>query len=163
MAYKALQDEYDMTQEELSIKVGKSRSAIANTLRLLALPDEVLTLVASKELSEGHARTLLSLKDKDSMILLAQRAIEEDLSVRVLEEEVKRMNKPKKELPEEEEKLPFVDYYRELEVRMQSHLGRKVKIEGKGKRKSLTLSYEDNEDLDELISLLCGKGFLDEV
>ena len=163
MAYKALQDEYDMTQEELSIKVGKSRSAIANTLRLLALPDEVLTLVASKELSEGHARTLLGLKDKDSMILLAQRAIEEDLSVRVLEEEVKRMNKPKKELPEEEEKLPFVDYYRELEVRMQSHLGRKVKIEGKGKRKSLTLSYEDNEDLDELISLLCGKGFLDEV
>ena len=163
MAYKALQDEYDMTQEELSIKVGKSRSAIANTLRLLALPDEVLTLVASKELSEGHARTLLGLKDKDSMILLAQRAIEEDLSVRVLEEEVKRMNKPKKELPEEEEKLPFVDYFRELEVRMQSHLGRKVKIEGKGKRKSLTLSYEDNEDLDELISLLCGKGFLDEV
>lgn len=163
MAYKALQDEYDMTQEELSIKVGKSRSAIANTLRLLALPDEVLTLVASKELSEGHARTLLGLKDKDSMILLAQRAIEEDLSVRILEEEVKRMNKPKKEIPEEEEKLPFVDYFRELEVRMQSHLGRKVKIEGKGKRKSLTLSYEDNEDLDELIKLLCGAGFLEEV
>ena len=163
MAYKALQDEYDMTQEELSIKVGKSRSAIANTLRLLSLPDEVLTLVASKELAEGHARTLLGLKDKDSMILLAQRAIEEDLSVRVLEEEVKRMNKPKKELPDDEEKLPFVDYFRELEVRMQSHLGRKVKIEGKGKRKTLVLSYEDNEDLDELISILCGKDFLNEV
>lgn len=163
MAYKALQEEYDMTQEELSIKVGKSRSSIANTLRLLSLPDEVLTLVASKELAEGHARTLLGLKDKDAMILLAQRAIEEDLSVRVLEEEVKRMNKPKKEAPEEEEKLPFVDYFRELEIRMQSHLGRKVKIEGKGKRKSVTLSYEDNEDLDELIKLICGTEFLDEV
>lgn len=164
MAYKALQEEYDMTQEELSIKVGKSRSAIANTLRLLSLPDEVLTLVASKELAEGHARTLLGLKDKDSMILLAQRAIEEDLSVRVLEDEVKRMNKPKREEPEDEENAaPFVDYFRELEIRMQSHLGRKVKIEGKGKRKSVTLSYEDNEDLDELIKLICGSAFLNEV
>jgi len=164
MAYKALQEEYDMTQEELSIKVGKSRSAIANTLRLLSLPDEVLTLVASKELAEGHARTLLGLKDKDSMILLAQRAIEEDLSVRVLEDEVKRMNKPKKEEPEDEENAaPFVDYFRELEIRMQSHLGRKVRIEGKGKRKSVTLSYEDNEDLDELIKLICGSAFLNEV
>ena len=124
----------------------------------------MLTLVASKELAEGHARTLLGLKDKDSMILLAQRAIEEDLSVRVLEDEVKRMNKPKKEEPEDEENAaPFVDYFRELEIRMQSHLGRKVRIEGKGKRKSVTLSYEDNEDLDELIKLICGSAFLNEV
>ena len=78
MAYKSLQEEFDMTQEELSIKVGKSRSAIANVIRLLDLPDEVLTLVASKELSAGHARTILGLKNKDDMILLAQRAVEED-------------------------------------------------------------------------------------
>ena len=85
LAYKSLADEYDMTQEELSIKVGKSRSAIANSVRLLDLPDEVLTLVASKELSAGHARTILGLKKKDAMILLAQRAVEEGLSVRTLE------------------------------------------------------------------------------
>ena len=163
MAYKSLAEEFDMTQEELSVKVGKSRSAIANTLRLLDLPDEVLTLVASKELSSGHARTILGLKNRDAMILLAQRAVEEDLSVRVLEEEVKRMNKPKKAVKDEEEPLPLVDYFRELEVRMQSHLGRKVKIEGKGKRKTLSLSYEDNDDLDELIELICGKAFLNEV
>ena len=163
MAYKSLAEEFDMTQEELSVKVGKSRSAIANTLRLLDLPDEVLTLVASKELSSGHARTILGLKSRDSMILLAQRAVEEDLSVRVLEEEVKRMNKPKKANKDEEEELPLVDYFRELELRMQSHLGRKVRIEGKGKRKTLTLSYEDNDDLDDLITLICGKAFLDEI
>ena len=165
LGYKALAEEYDMTQEELSVKVGKSRSAIANTLRLLDLPDEILTLVASRELSAGHARTLLGVTDRDNMLLLAQRAVEEDLSVRVLEEEVKRINKlalVEKE-PEKEEPAPIVDYFRELEVRIQSHLGRKVKIEGKGRKKTITLSYEDNEDLDEIIKLLCGDSFLNEV
>ena len=163
MAYKSLSEEYDMTQEELSIKVGKSRSAIANTVRLLDLPDEVLTLVASRELSAGHARTLLGLKSRDDMLLLAQRAVEEDLSVRILEDEVKRMNKPKKKEEPEEEPIPVVDYFKELEVRIQSHLGRRVKIDGKGKHKTITLSYEDNEDLDDLIKLICGEEFLDQV
>lgn len=163
LAYKSLAEEYDMTQEELSLKVGKSRSAIANMLRLLDLPDEILTLVASKELSAGHARTLLGVKDRDDMILLAQKAVEEDLSVRVLEEEVKRINKPKKEESNEEEPLPLVDYFRELELRVQSHLGRKVKIEEKGRKKTITLSYEDNEDLDEILKLLCGNAFLEEM
>ena len=162
LAYKSLAEEYDMTQEELSLKVGKSRSAIANMLRILDLPDEILTLVASKELSAGHARTLLGVKDHDNMILLAQRVVEEDLSVRTLEEEVKKINKPKKEEPVEEE-IPIVDYFRELEIKVQSHLGRKVKIDGKGKKKSITLSYEDNEDLDEILKLLCGNNFLDEI
>lgn len=161
MAYKALAEEYHMTQEELSQKIGKSRSAIANTIRLLDLPDEILTLVASGELSAGHARTLLGVNDRDNMILLAQKAVEEDLSVRVLEELVKKWNKPVKEA--EEEEVPLVDYFRELEIRVQSHLGRKVKIEGKGRKKTITLSYEDNEDLDEILKLLCGDNFLNEV
>ena len=163
LGYKALAEEYGMTQEELSSRVGKSRSAIANTLRLLDLPDEILTLVASKELSAGHARTLLGLKDRDNMILLAQRAVEDDLSVRVLEELVKKYNKPTKPIQENDEPLPVVDYFRELEIRVQSHLGRKVKIEGKGRKKTITLSYEDNEDLDEILKLLCGNNFLDEI
>ena len=163
MAYKALAEEYDMTQEELSQKVGKSRSAIANTLRLLDLPDEILTLVASKELSAGHARTLLGVHDRDNMILLAQKAVEEDLSVRVLEELVKKFNKPQKPVEEEEEKLPLVDYFRELEIRVQSQLGRKVKIDGKGRKKTITLSYEDNEDLDDILKLLCGEDFLNQI
>lgn len=164
LAYKALAEEYDMTQEELAKRVGKSRSAIANTVRLLDLPDEVLTLVASKELSAGHARTLLGLNSRDNMILLAQFAVENDLSVRVLEDEVKRLNKPEKaKVEDEEEELPIVDYFRELEIRVQSHLGRKVKIDGKGRKKTITLSYEDNEDLDEILKLLCGDGFLNEI
>lgn len=162
MAFKALSEEYHLTQEELSIKVGKSRSAIANSTRLLDLPQDVLTLVASGELSAGHGRTLLGLKNRDDMLPLAEKVIVADLSVRQLEEEVKRANKPKK--PEiEEEPLPLVDYFREMELRVQSHLGRKVKIEGKGRKKTLTLYYEDNEDLDELLEVLCGKNFLNQI
>ena len=163
MAFRALIKEYDLTQEELSEKVGKSRSAIANTMRLLDLPDEILTMVAAGDLSAGHARTLLGVKDRDNMLILADKTVELDYSVRQLEEEVKRINKPKKEEPIEDEKLPMVDYYREMELRMMSHLGRKVKIEGKGRKKSITLFYEDNEDLDELLTTICGKEFLEEI
>ena len=161
MAYKALAEEYQLTQEELSMKVGKSRSAIANATRLLDLPKDVLALVASGELSAGHGRTLLGLKNRDEMLALAEKVIVSDLSVRQLEEEVKRANKPKKLEPEEP--IPVVDYFREMEIRVQSYLGRKVKIEGKGRKKTLTLYYEDNEDLDILLESLCGKDFLNQI
>ena len=164
LAYKSLKEEYDMTQEELSERIGKSRSAIANSIRLLDLPESILTMVASRELSAGHARTLLGVKDREDMILLAQIAAEQDLSVRQLEEQVKRINKKKKTTIEEviEEDAPFVDYFREMELRIQRQLGRKVKIEDKGKKKTLTLYYEDNEDLDELLKAICGNDFLEE-
>ena len=96
------------------------------------------------------------------MLPLAEKVIVSDLSVRQLEEEVKKANKPKK--PEsDEEPIPFVDYFREMEIRVQSHLGRKVKIDGKGRNKTITLYYEDNEDLDEILETLCGKDFLKEI
>ena len=163
MAYKSLKDEYDMTQEELSERIGKSRSAIANSIRLLDLPEAILAMVAARELSAGHARTLLGVKDPEDMILLAQFAAEQDLSVRQLEDQVKKINKKKKAPKEDaEEETPFVDYFREMELKIQRQLGRKVKIEDKGKKKTLTLYYEDNEDLDELLKSICGDDFLDE-
>lgn len=160
MAYRSLAQEYGMTQEMLSEQVGKSRSAIANAVRLLDLPDEVLAMVADGRLSAGHARTILGLKDREDMYPLACRAVEGAMSVRRLEDEVKRMNRPVKE--EVEESLPLVDYVRELELRVQSHLGRKVKIEEGARKKTVTLYYEDNEDLDELLKLLCGSRFIEE-
>ena len=161
MAYKSLAEEYGLTQEEVSEKVGKSRSAIANTMRLLDLPAPVLDMVASGEISAGHGRALLGVKIRDNMILLAKRVSELDLSVRQLEDEVKKINKAKREEDTEEEPLPYVDYFREMELRVQSHLGRRVEINGKGRRKSITLYYEDNEDLDELLTSICGKDFLE--
>ncbi|MBR5817803.1 MAG: ParB/RepB/Spo0J family partition protein [Clostridia bacterium] len=158
MAFRALATEYGLTQEELSEKVGKSRSAIANSVRLLDLPAPVLDMVASGEISAGHGRTLLGVKLRDNMIMLAKKTSELDLSVRQLEEEVKRINKPRREVVEEP--LPYVDYFREMELKMQSHLGRRVTINGKGRKKSVTLFYEDNEDLDELLKNICGEDFL---
>lgn len=163
LAYKSLKEEFDMTQEDLSMKIGKSRSAIANSIRLLDLPDEILTMVAARELSAGHARTLLGVKDKEDMILLAQIAAEQDLSVRQLEEQVKKINRARKRIVEDViEDEPFVDYFREMELKIQRQLGRKVKISDKGSKKTLTLFYEDNEDLDDLLKLICGNDFLDE-
>ena len=163
MAYKALKDEYGMTQEELSEKIGKSRSAIANSIRLLDLPEPILAMVAARELSAGHARTLLGVKDREDMILLAQIASEQDLSVRQLEEQVKKINRAKKVVKEDDEdEAPFVDYFREMELKIQRQLGRKVKISDKGSKKTLTLFYEDNEDLDELLKVICGDDFLED-
>ena len=162
MGYKTLAETYGMTQEEISLTVGKSRSAVANSMRLLDLPDPILTMVAAGELSAGHARTLLGVKDPDDMLVLAQVAAEEGMSVRRLEEEVKRINRKKPKKDEEPEVEPLVNYTREIELRIQRHLGRKAKIKDSGKKKTLTLFYEDNEDLDELLKLICGADFLDE-
>lgn len=161
-AFKSLAEDYNMTQEEIAQKVGRSRSAIANAMRLLDLPGELRTMVISGELSAGHARTLLGVRYPDDMFLLAKRVVDLGLSVRQLEEEVKRANKAKKRPEvEEESPLPVVDYYRDLELKMQTHLGRQVRISGKGKKKCVTLFYEDNEDLEELLCAVCGKDFVD--
>lgn len=157
-AFRALAGEFGMTQEDLSRRVGKSRSYIANATRLLELPDEVKTLVSSGALSAGHARTLLGLRDRTEIAPLAKRCIDDGLSVRELELLVKRANKPARETPEEE--TPVVDYVAELERRMISDLGRRVKISAKGKQKSLTLYFEDNEDLDALLRRIMGDDFV---
>lgn len=159
MAYRSLADEYNMTQEELSAQVGKSRSAIANAMRLLDLPDEVLALVAAGTLSAGHARTLLGVKDRENMSLLASACIEKGWSVRVLEEEVKRINRPVRTAPITEKTPPLVDYQRELELNLQRRFGRQVRIKDSGKKKCLCFFYEDNMDLTELLDALCGEDF----
>ena len=92
LAYDALIDKFDLTQEQVAKQVGKSRSAIANLLRLLDLPEEVLALVRAGTLSAGHARALLGLKDPDQILPLAQRIVEKDLSVRDVERTIRLLN-----------------------------------------------------------------------
>lgn len=163
LGYETLKKEYSLTQEEISAKVGKSRSAIANAMRLLDLPEAVRALVVAGTLSAGHARTLLGLKSADAMLPLAEKVIAFDFSVRELEAEVRRLNRlsTKADAEEEDEEEVRVDYVKELERRMTSHLGRRVKLSTKGAKKSLTLYFEDNDDLDELLTLICGKDFVD--
>lgn len=163
-AYRSLGEQFGLTQEEISKKIGKSRSAIANTLRLLDLPEELLSFVAGGELSAGHARALLALDDPADMVLLANKIIEEGLSVRTTENAVKRFVKAKEEeeAAENEAKKPkIVNYARELELKMMENLGRRVKLSEKNGAKSVTLYYEDNEDLENLLKKICGDSFVE--
>ena len=162
-AYKSLMDNYGLTQEEVASKVGKSRSAVANTMRLLDLPDEVLELVMAADISAGHARALLGLKDKSVVVETAQKILIRSLSVRDTEDLVKKMNKlydksleALDEEDKEEEDLT-VDYAKDLERRAMTLSGRIVKIKSKGKTKTIEVEYSDNEDLEELLVKICGK------
>lgn len=161
-AYKSLMDSYGLTQDEVATRVGKSRSAVANTMRLLDLPEEVLELVKAADISAGHARALLGLKDKSVIVDTAQKILIRSLSVRDTEDLVKKMNKlydkSLKALDDEDEGEDLsVDYAKDLERRAMSLSGRIVKIKSKGKTKTLEIEYSDNEDLEELLVKICGK------
>ncbi len=168
-AYEKLLSEFGMTQEKLSQSVGKSRSSIANSLRLLELTDTALYLLSEGQISVGHAKVLLSLDNRDKMDEVAQEVAENELSVRETEVLVKKTNRLIEQTEEEEAEaelplLPKVDYVAELEKKASTRLGRRVKIQGKGKSKRLELYFEDNEDLEELLMKVCGKDiFSDEV
>lgn len=161
LAFEALACEYSLTQDEISKRIGRSRSAIANSLRLLDLPEEVKEMVASDDISQGHARALLGLRDKDKISEAAKIIVSKELTVRDTEKLVKRLNSDKKEENNIEE-LPLVDYKKELERRMTARMGRQFRIKDKGKKKTLEIEYSDNEDLEELITSICGNNIFDE-
>lgn len=164
MAYRSLMTEFGLTQEQVADKVGISRAAVANKLRLLDLPSDASKMLADGELSEGHFRALLGLREKDMIAELAAIAIENGLSVRQVEELVRKTNeKLQKTLEDDDEKprsVKEVDYVAELEKRIRQSIGRRVRIiEGK-KTKKLEIEYTDNADLDDLLRALCGEDFL---
>ena len=159
MGYRALIERFGMTQDSVAQKIGKSRPAITNALRLLELPEEVLPYVAECKLSAGHARTLLGLSDKSGIPELARRVIDEALSVRELEAEVKRLNNPtevkvKVKKPVDEQTAVYME---QLERRAVELSGRRVKIKdmGVGKRR-IEIDFDDTDDLSELLLTLCG-------
>ena len=143
--------EYGLTQEEAAERVGKSRPAVANTLRLLTLSPDVLEKLKTGQLTAGHARAILSLKSEKKQQEAAQKIIALALSVRQAETLCKNMNKEKPEKPE----ITFaVDYVAECEKSLSKHLGRGVKIV-KGKRKGrFELEFYGEEDLQNLLDAL---------
>ena len=166
-AYRALIDQYDLKQEEVAQRVGKSRAAVANTMRLLDLPDEVLEMLQATDISAGHARALLGLKDKDVIVDTAHKILIRSLSVRDTEDLVKKMNKiydkaiNNVEQEDKNEDL-VVDYAKDLERRAMSLTGKMIKIKNKGKLKSIEIEYVDNEDLEDILVKLCGKAITEE-
>ena len=151
MGYQALIEEYGLTQEEAAGRVGKSRPAVANSLRLLSLTPSVLEKLKKGELTAGHARAILSLKSEKKQQEAAQKIIALALSVRQAETLCKNMNKE----PVEKEKPVFaVDYVAECEKTLSKHLGRGVKIIN-GKRKGkFELEFYGQDDLQNLLDAL---------
>lgn len=164
MAYKSLINDYKLTQEELSTRLGRSRTAIANTMRLLDLPDDLSDKVASGELSEGHGRALLGLRDRSKLSETAKAVCERELSVRQTEELVRRLNESfgKAEKDANSASVRDVDYVAELEKRIRNSIGRPVKIIEGRKTKKIEIEYTDNADLDALLRQLCGADFFNE-
>lgn len=162
LAYSALVERFGLTQDQLSKEVGKSRSAIANMLRLLDLPEEVLTLLKDGKITTGHARAILGLNKDEQMVLLAQRVEEKGLSVREVEKLVRKI------ITEEDAEILTVKddaavqrrvYMRDLERRAMDMLGRRVKINQTTKKKTVELTFDSDADLEELLTLLCGDKF----
>lgn len=151
MGYQSLMDSYDMTQEEVAKIVGKSRSAVANVLRLLKLPEEVQSLIRSGQVSAGHGRALLSFPEDAEKIAVAKRVIEEDLSVR----EVERLAQKANEVPKKKDVKPRgIPYFNEVELSLHDYLGRKVRVNGDEKKGTLQIEFYGQEDLSELIRKL---------
>ena len=161
LGYGALIEKFGLTQDQVAKKVGKNRSTIANMLRLLDLPDEVLEMLRKEEITTGHARALLALKTEEEMIEVAAKIVEKELSVREVEALVKRMNA---EEPIEEKVHPQIKVHmKELERRAMSTLGRKVRISRSSRKKVVELTYSDDEDLEALLRGLCGEEIFNEV
>ncbi len=145
--YRQLMETFGLTQEEAAARVGKSRPAVANLLRLLALPKEVIDLVSSGKLSAGHARALLPLEDKALIAEFADEVITKGYSVRETERIVKYFLKPQSSAPAVKEKSKFIT---EAELSLTQTLGRQVKIKGSEKGGSITIEFFDEEDLKKL-------------
>ncbi|MBE6679792.1 MAG: ParB/RepB/Spo0J family partition protein [Ruminococcaceae bacterium] len=158
--YRALIESFNLTQEEVSLRVGKGRSTITNALRLLDLSDDVIAMLNAGELSAGHARALLALKDKAKEVSVAARIVAQGLSVRVTEDMVRKENKLTQKAETDGEEVPEIgleiDYYEELAKKAMELIGRRVKISHKGVVKTVSVTFEDNEDLEILLKKLCG-------
>lgn len=150
-AYKKLIEEFGMTQEKLSKRVGKSRSQIANTVRLLNLDDEIKELISEGKMTAGHARALLAIEDKKERLRLARKISEDNMSVRQIEETVKIKTQEKRKSKKNEDVNPaFV----EISERLQRSLGTKVKIKGSEKRGKIEIEFYSEDELERILETI---------
>lgn len=152
-AYNELIEKYDMTQESVAKLVGKARSSVTNSLRILKLPENVVTMVRDGDLSAGAAKALLPLTDEEQITELALKSSKGEMTVRQLEKAVAKLSEPQKEVKEEKPKKNQT-YYKEMEIALSQSLERKVKVTyGKGKGK-LVIDFFDKDDLKAIAEML---------
>jgi len=152
LGYKKLMDDFNLTQEEIARKMGKSRSSVANSLRLLMLDDEVLQYLKSGDISFGHAKVILSEDNKARQNEIAKLIIKEGLSVRATEELLKQ--KEKKTKTKKQVNLNVHLAFKEIEKSMSSSLGTNVKIAAKGNKGTIKIEYYSSEELERIVKIL---------
>ena len=160
VSYKTLQDKFDLTQQEVAEKVGKGRATVANSIRLLELPEEVRTLLSTSLLSVGHAKVLLSVDNEKDRVLLARDCVNGQLTVRALEKRVARLHAPVEVRQKGVPDLPD-GYIRTLAEKMKRHLGCAVRVtsgvthqSGKHTKGLVEIDFLDNNDLDRIIRMI---------
>jgi len=151
-AYNKLMDEYGLTQEDISKKLGKSRPFIANMVRLLNLPEEIKDMVIDGSLTAGHARCLIVIKDRDKQMAAALKIVRGNLNVRQTEQMVKKMIEEKDEDKALKERDPSIEF---SEEEMGKILGTQVAInKGKSGKGRIVIKFKDDEELQKVVSIL---------
>lgn len=151
---KELMDEYGLTQDEVAKKIGRSRPAVANILRLLNLPPEIQEMVKKEEISQGHARALLSLENNVLALEIAKLIIAQDMSVRQTESYIASLSKEKTIKEPTKEEIEVERHIKSLEERISAELGTKIKIIHKKNKGKIEIPYSSAEDFDRIISLI---------
>ncbi|MDM8132601.1 ParB/RepB/Spo0J family partition protein [Clostridium butyricum] len=152
-AYKKLLSDFNLTQEDLSKRIGKSRTAITNTMRLMNLDIRVQQYIIEGIITEGHGRALLGIKDKEIQYELSQKVIDENLSVRELERLVKRILEGKTS-EEKETNNELNPYYKEIKNQLQSYFGTKVNISNKNNKGKIEIEYYSEDDLQRILDII---------
>jgi ParB family chromosome partitioning protein len=157
-AFKQLIEEFNLNQEDLSKRIGKDRTTITNTLRLLKLPLEIKNQLLQNHITSGHARAILSLENKEKQKELCALIIKKGLSVREAEVLAKRWSeKPKKAILPVKKKGDLESQLRSLQDSLRKYLGTKVQITQKGQRGKIEIEYYSHQDLERLIEAIIGK------
>ena len=153
IAYKKLISDFDLTQEQLSKRIGKSRVAITNTMRLLNLSEDVQQYIIEGVISEGHGRALLAITDSKLQCELAQNVIDDKLSVRELEF-LKRKLKTKSEPSKSKAKKETNPYYKEVIEKLENYFGTKVNVTNKNNKGKIEIEYYSEEDLQRILEII---------
>ena len=153
LAYKRLMTEFNLTQDEVAEKVSKSRTAIANSVRLLKLSDDVQQMLIDDMISSGHARALLGIENEEEQFILAQRVFDEKLSVRDIEKIVK--NRSKEKVEKKKIETQFTNVYTDIETKLKDRLSTKVKVTGKenGSGK-IEIEFFSGDELERILELI---------
>ena len=155
LAFRRLQEEFSLRQEDIAKRVSRSRSAITNSLRLLKLEENVQTMLAEGKLSMGHARALLSLENPEQQRVTAAEVAAKDLSVRETEKLVRRLLTPAKPAKTKARNEQLESIYRDLEEQLRKSIGTQVSIQPiKGKKGKIEIEYYSDEDLERIITQL---------